>query len=110
MTTDTKKLTEEWARLEGWKLVLVEKFSEDNCHYVWHQNGREIWGFAQLPNWTEPNRFFAEVVPRMTELGFSPYIGGGRNQWLRHLDCPLDKNWCAVNLNAAIQARKELGK
>lgn len=67
MTLDA--LNKQWARLDGWKSSSnIRGFEIGNRRYSWKDgNGK---GRHALPDFTEPNRFFSEMVPRMREFNW----------------------------------------
>lgn len=102
-TVETKEMTDDlnkqWAELEGWE---------------------PSWNQLSPPNYTKPNRFFAEVVPRMRELGFTFLLSdqeednqfeffylNKRSGWNNII---IHNKVGIAGLTAAIQARKEIGK
>ena len=112
-------LNKEWAELEGKKYY-------DGPRTIGKPNDNEI---EPLPDWTEPNRFFAEVVPRIQELcGYTfqhkleiyfDYVGTIIHCGIFRPDDNFGKKLLAecsgksegiAGLKAAIQARKEIGK
>lgn len=125
MTKD--ELNREWAELEGCEEVNGALNWDGRSRINFDPLGQgTVWKFPDgsldndIPDFTEPNRFFAEVVPRMNELELTPRL------------CQYSKsNWCCewnritndeciassadgtvgeAGLEAAIKARKELGK
>ena len=72
--TNKSELNKKWAELEGFKEVTI-------------RDGITQWegeysNYPELPDFTEPNRFFAEVVPRMRNLNFDwEKIDSGRSSW-----------------------------
>ena len=101
----TDDLNKEWAELERW--IKEEDFNLNEYTGNWRHPNENV--SRELPDWTEPNRFFAEVVPRMRELGFNPYPHARNGGWLP-INQPIHPSWCQLCLKAAIQARRELGK
>lgn len=122
---DKNELNKQWAELEGWKPAKVgptiyeTKYPEDG--YLTPDG----MVYVNIPDFTEPNRFFAEVVPRMYGLGFkyADCSWYGAENFKRHVFMfylPDEKpttiqvndkgNPCMAGLEAAIKARKEIGK
>ena len=115
MTDDPNR---EWAELEGWN-PRGESFIEQ-------EGSGKIYGYApkvgewRLPDWTEPNRFFAEVVPRMAGLELFPCCFIQTNgMWnfcfgpIKSIEASglaIENGIGIAGLKAAIQARKEIGK
>lgn len=90
------ELNQAWAELEGWT----------------------IWPVFDHPDFTEPNRFFSEVVPRMEELGYTPKIEKNLcGNWYVFFESIEDESYISegtrknvgkAGLEAAIKARKKL--
>ncbi len=105
----TDDLNKEWAELEGWKQDSVG---------LWVTPKGIVYGLDGPPDWTEPNLFFAEVVPRMEKLGLYPNIYkskcsdtwtfGWYRESLGDRVRAYGKTIGEAGLKAAIQARKEL--
>lgn len=124
------EMNQAWAELEGWVkgefCLPISKTSKMKAKYSWiNQKGK---GANSIPDFTEPNRFFPEVVPRMREIDpdgrFSFYessVGGGksRKRWnaLYGYKGAIDEkvhrgrsdDIGEAGLQAAIKARKKLG-
>lgn len=124
MTKD--ELNREWADLEGW--TVEHSHSDELELFRWMKDGKNLNDtvFAPrsncgeaLPNFTEPNRFFAEVVPRMESLGLYPNVRKMKSQdtwtfgWFRESLSDSGKahgpTVGEAGLEAAIKARKGLG-
>ena len=96
MTKD--ELNRKWAELEGWKFNL-----------------NSIEDLKPPPDFTEPNRFFAEVVPRMVELGLCfKFDNFGCVHWTASIESDVNVVYGHSNeigeagLAAAIKAKEEL--
>lgn len=114
----TDDLNKQWAELEKWQFL-------PSKNSVWKRPEPSLSLFVKkLPDWTEPNRFFAEVDKKMNQthalrLERSNGNRGGwvatyvkRGKWAGEKGCVFcwSDNPCEATLDAAIQARKGLGK
>lgn len=126
----TNDLNRKWAELEGWKLEEMPPLQGynkwgwiDNCSLRGKSWPSEKEALEHLPNWTEPNLFFVEVVPRMIELKFLPTWHFDKQHRFTFTYMPNNKFYGGMEttkrsgtsigkagLTAAIQARKELRK
>ena len=113
------ELNKAWAELEGWQPAKLSP--------TLYETKEPIEGFVdstglchgELPDWTEPNRFFAEVVSRMRELDcmariYCDFENTCDFQWIKGIAgyspiaTAINKDIGIAGLTAAIQARKEL--
>ena len=111
----------QWAELEGYEYMEAEP-NEYEAHWIIPRKHRENDPFQditkELPDFTEPNRFFAEVVPRMNMLNFHPQLHRGSKDGLWQFEwwnfevvlnvISSHKEIGEAGLIAAIKARKEL--
>ena len=111
--TKSQELSKQWAELEfGWTEWLGD------CG----RNPDVDTRYQPVKDFTSPDRFFAEVVPRLEELGYFPRFrySGKSYGWSCFMTSHLTKypsvesefymNIGEVGLEAAIKAREEIGK